>query len=355
MKSPRVLFVRLNDIGEVVMATAAIAAARMKFPEAYLALLVARPSDELVQSDPYLDRVFVCDKRKWRRGQRKAFLTELFPLVRELWRERFDIAIDLHNYASTHWLIRASDAKQRFGLATSELTSYFFTTRIPPHPEWGATHQVERFRYLTEKALGPLPPSQPIVTVSPEVQASMDRRIDTLLINGNQPNGWRKPLICFQPGASIAPRCWPPDRFATIATWLIQDYGVRIVVHAGPGEEGLIEAIRQHEPRVDGFSRLSLQELAALLIRSTLLLSNDTGPMHIAAAVGTPVVGIFGPTNPMVSGPYTEKKVIVTQNIHCSPCGIYAFDCPHHDCLNHLPLDMVQSAIMQLLNHNHGR
>lgn len=342
----RILFVRFNDIGEAVMATAAFAAARAACPDALVCAVTSLPSAQLLRTDVNLDRLFVCDKTKWRNAQRWAFLAELRALITELRSMEFDIAIDLQNVPSSHWLIRATGARSRYGLATGEFSTRLHTHRVPRTPEWETTHQVDRFRYILQQSLPDLPPTSPQLTLEENARVSIAERLESLLTAPPRASG---PLVCLQPGAGLAERTWPVERFAEIAAWLVAEREATVIVHAGPGEEPLAERIRAIEENVHILEGLTLQELAALLERCDVFVTNDSGPMHMAAALGTPQVAVFGSTDPRVSGPYTGDHIVVTKSLECSPCGRYKFECPHRACLNELPMQDVRRAVEELL------
>ncbi len=338
----RILIVRLNDIGEVVMSTAAIAAARLMCPNAFITVITAPPNDDLLRKNPDIDCLLSLNKSTWRQGQRGRFIRELYPLLHTLRKHQFDLALDLQNVPSTHWLIRASGAKRRVGFKTLDFSCRLHTDWVPVQMEKDAIHQVDRFRSILAHALGDLPETRPQLSVDPDIQYRFDTQHPV-------EEGY---TVILQPGAGLPERCWPVEYFAKLAAWLCTGKHCSVWIHAGPGEEPLAYTIREIAPQTKILSGLSLQELAAALKRCDLLVTNDSGPMHMAAALDVPLVAIFGSTDPRVSGPYrnTANTVTVTRNMRCSPCGRYKFECPHRECLTKLPFEDVRRAVEEVLD-----
>lgn len=337
----RILIVRLNDVGEAVIATAAVSAARAAWPGAFIGVLTSPPSDDLLRCDPHLDRFFVCRKSKWRQGRRAEFLRELATLLGEIRQCRFDAVVDLQNNPTTHWLIRATGIPRRVGLRTTHFSSRLHTHLVTPCDEWETTHQVDHFRQILSE-LGDVPPADPILRVDDEAQRCVDERLERL----GQSSGHR---VLLQPGAGLLGRMWPVDRYAELARWLAVERGATVMVHAGPGEEPLAETIVAREPSVIVQAGLTLQELAALLLRVDVFVTNDSGPMHIAAALGTKQVAIFGASDPRVSGPYTGPGRIVTHDRHFPFSERDEYDCSPQGTLEDVRLDTVRSVVAELL------
>jgi lipopolysaccharide heptosyltransferase II len=338
-----VLIIRLNDIGEVVMTLPSVDAVRRALPAARIGVLVSPPCHELFLHDERVNQVFVFEKKLWRERPTARGIKQLITLLRDLRRNRFDVAIDLHNNPSTHWLALASGARFRVSLDSNYWSRRLLSRRIPVEPSAEGMHNVERHFHVLS--------SVGIATRGAEYSFALDveakARVEASLKQETQPG---RPRILLQPGAGLPERCWPVQRFAELAERLMREIGAQVVVHCGPNEDHLGQRIHQEvrQPVILA-RRLSLQELAGLLTECDLLVTNDSGPMHLAAAVGTPIVAIFGPTDPRWCGPFGARAEIVTRNLDCSPCGVEKFACVRRDCLTQIPVDEVHQAVLRLL------
>ena len=344
-----VLIIRLNDIGEVVMTLPCLDAVRHALPGARIGFLVSPPSHELLLHDSRVDQIFVFEKKLWRDRPSLQGIKQLGKLLLDLHRERFDLAIDLHNNPSTHWLAYVSGARYRVSLDSKYRSRYLMTWKAAPCAGWEQMHNIERhFHVLTSVGI-PTRGAEYRFALDPESRMRVKTQLDQELEPG-------KPVVVLQPGAGLPERCWPVQRFGELAARLVEEAGAQIVVHCGPGEDHLGERIRQSVPQpVLIAKRLTLQELAGLLDLCDLLISNDSGPMHLAAALGKPVVAVFGPTHPQRSGPYQARSVAVSNYVECSPCGIQNLSCIHRKCLTDISADEVYDAAVRVLSRERDR
>lgn len=338
-----VLLIRLNDIGEVVMTLPCVDATRRALPHARIGVLVSPPSHELFLHDDRINQIFIFEKKLWRGSPTWRGMRQLAGLIRDLRRHRFDVAIDLHNNPSTHWLARASGAKLRVALDSKYRSRFVMSWRVPEDPRWEEMHTVERHLHVLSSVSIPSRGAEYGFALDPEVK----ERVKTSV---NHETNRDKPRILFQPGAGLAERCWPVAKYAELADRLTRGMGAQIIVHCGPNEDHLGQRIHQAASRpVVLARRLTLQELAGLLTECDLLVTNDSGPMHLGAAVGIPIVAIFGPTDPRRAGPFGAQAEIVTHSPDCSPCGIQLFACTHRECLTEISVDEVYQAVRRLL------
>jgi len=343
-----VLLIRLNDIGEVVMTLPCVDAVRRALPGARIGMLVSPPSHELLEYDDRINQIFVFHKKLWRDGPTWRGVKQLGGLLRDLRKHRFDVAIDLQNTPSTHWLAWASRAKFRAALESDYRSRCLLSWRAPLAAGWGRTHNVERHFHLLSSVGLPTRGAEYNFALDPKAQECVGASLRNELNPG-------KPSIVFQPGAGLPERCWPVDKFAELADRLMKEIDAQIIVHCGPNEDHLGERIRREVSKpVIIARRLTLQELGGLLSLCNLLVSNDTGPMHLAAAIGTPVVAVFGSTDPRLSGPYAASAEVISRHEDCSPCGIQKLACTHRRCLTELAVDDVYEGVLRLLLKKSG-
>jgi lipopolysaccharide heptosyltransferase II len=159
-----------------------------------------------------------------------------------------------------------------------------------------------------------------------------------------------QPLVVLHPGARWVTKLWPPPLWAQLADWLAREHDFQVAITGSAGDRPLAEEIVafMHAPAVNLAGRTSLEELAGLLAQARLAITADTGPMHLAAALGTRVMAIFGPTAPWRTGPFGEGHQIVRLDLECSPC--FQRRCPEPRCLLDLPPEVVQSACEKILS-----
>ena len=285
MDSPRrVLVIRLDRLGDVVLTTPVIQRLREAYPEAWLAMMVRPVCREVVDGNPLLNDVILYDKDGRHRG--------ILGTVRFAWglrRFRFDTAVVVHPTHRSHWIPWLAGIPVRIGY--DRKSGWLLSRRVAHHKQDGERHEAEYALELLQ-VLGLSSPASPapFVPVRAEAQRAVE---DVLRREGIEPS---ETLVAIHPSASCVSKRWMPQRFAEVADRLIDAQRLRIILIAGAEDaahaQAVERAMRHHPLNLAG--KLSVGELAGLLQRCRLLISNDSGPVHIAAAVGTQVVTLFG-------------------------------------------------------------
>jgi lipopolysaccharide heptosyltransferase II len=347
----KILLIRLDHIGDLLMTTPAIHVLKLRFPESSLSLLASPSSLPIIAGNPEINRVFPFRVPWYDGGRAQRFSPrEYMRLLRQLRREHFDAAIDFRGDFRVLWFFSfLGGAKQRVGFA--DLGGEFLLTRSFPYDEtW---HFVETNLALVNCLDGPpAPPGiQYFMKASPEDAAYIERLLSDLGMSASDR------IIGIHPATIPHWRLkrWPSERFAALADALIKREGVKIVLTGGEDDTTeltqVVSAMQERAWVIAG--KTSLSQLAELIRRYRLFISNDTGPMHIAVAVQTPLVAIFGPTDPRRSGPYGNPELfrVVRHGVPCKhPCFIS--ECPiDHECMNGITLENVLSACQDLLHH----
>lgn len=287
----RILVIRLDRIGDVVLTTPLLRALRQACPSAWIAMLVRPPCHELLDGHPDLNEVLVYDKAGRHRG--------VLSTIRFAWRlrrQRFDTAIVVHPTHRSHWIARLAGIPRRIGYARK--SGWLLTRRVPHRKQEGSRHEAEYALELLEVlGIAPTGPPRPFVPVQPEAQRFLE---DVLRREGIGPD---ELLVAIHPSASCVSKRWMPQRFGEVADRLIEAQRVRVVLVAGSEDAGHAQEVARamRHPPLNLAGKLSVGELAALLARCRLLISNDSGPVHVAAAVGTPVVALFGRAQPGIN------------------------------------------------------
>jgi heptosyltransferase-2 len=332
-----------NWVGDAIMALPALRAIRQRHPDAQISI-VARSyvadiyrdqqvANELIAYDPNGDH------RGWS-GREK--------LAADLRARKFDVALLLQNAFDAAWLAWRAQIPQRIGYAR-DARSLLLTKAIPV-PKPGEIPPHEKFYYLELlRRAGWLdqPPDEPHITLRVP-DAARQRATQTLLEAGARPHARR---IAVGAGASYgSAKCWPPDRFAKALNAQLSRADADIILFGTPSELPVSAAIASELQRapINLTGKTSIADLPALLSQCHLFLGNDSGAMHVAAAVGLPVVAVFGPTDPHGTAPVTPRLSIVQQKPYCSPCFLRR--CPtDHRCMTAVTPAMVESALQSAL------
>jgi lipopolysaccharide heptosyltransferase II len=231
---------------------------------------------------------------------------------------RFDVVVDLQGLLRSAVLGGMSGAPVRIGFANGrEGSPWFYTDRIPVPA--ASIHAVDRY-LLIARALG-AEPDKPGPSAFPlPHDAGAEAKMDALLAAVDVQMG--TVLVALNPSARWPTKRWPAESFAAVGDRLQQQVGVRVVVVGGAEDRPVVEAMMRamRTAPIDLAGKTTMKELIALLRRLQLFITNDSGPMHLAAAVGTPVIVLFGPTDPARTGPYGDGHTILRSGIPCSPC-----------------------------------
>jgi heptosyltransferase-1 len=300
----RIALVKLSSLGDVVHALPVAATLRAARPEARLTWIVERREAAVLRGHPGLDEVIVADTRGWRRARRpaavRAALADMRGLRRRLRQARFDVALDLQALIKSGAVTLATGAAVRVGFAAGwgrePLSALFTNRRVQPPPS--ARHVVEQYLTLLEPLGIDAPRVEFRLPSSPAVEARME---DWLATAGLKPHGR---LVVLNPGAGGEAKRWPLAHFATLARHLAHRADARVLVTWGPGEESAARTIVAGAESAVLAPPTDLAALLALLRRASLVVAADTGPLHMAAALGTPCVGLYGPTSAVRNGPY---------------------------------------------------
>ncbi len=344
----RRVVIRVNNwIGDVVMISPAVRAIRAHFGQARIAILAKRWVLDTLRGDPSYDDLIEYDSAGAHRG-----VAGRLRLAAALRACRFDLAILFQKAFDAAVLAFLGGARFRVGYG-SDRRSWLLTHPLkPPPPE---THHVEAFLGIA-RALG-----CPILDALPSFHLRAEDRAEAASLLAAAGLRGVEPLVTLHPGASKEPRAWQPDRFAALGRRLAERTGARIILLGSPGERRLLEQIGAAIPKEALFlpaPDLSIKVTAGIVERCHLFVGNDSGPMHIAAALGVPTVGIFGPGSPLRTAPLSarSKVVTVTKDYPCSPCRQDFFrECAPAPsgkpfCLEEVLLEDVERAAAQLLH-----
>jgi lipopolysaccharide heptosyltransferase II len=319
----RILVIRLDLIGDLVLSLTVVRALKRTYPDAEIDLLAVPASGSIALHDPDLHEIIGYDPNIWRRPRallRWQNWREARALLKRLRGRHYDLAISVFGpWAAL--LAVLSGAPRRVGFGRE---SYFgFMTDSVPGRHWkpgDRKHEVDYCLQLAHKAGATVTPQDRIPHLYVDVQAQ--QVVEQLLRESGVQEGDGPLIACHVSSNNGQSKRWPLPYWATLLDRLIRERHAQVILTGAPADLPLITEItgRMHEHPINLAGKTSLPQLAALLQRADLMITGDSGPMHIAAAVGTPLIAIHGPTDPAQSGPVSPQATILRSPIWCSPC-----------------------------------
>lgn len=335
----RKLLVRaVNWVGDAVMTTPAIGAIREHFPQTEITLLANPLVAQLFSPHAWVDRVITFDRNGAHRGIRGRL-----RLAATLRKEAFDAVIILPNSFDSALVPWLAGIPVRLG-KNSDGRGFMLTGRYSPDKDPAVIHEVGYYQNLVHHfgITGRI--DEPRLFTSQEEDLDADGLLAAHGITADDL------VIGINPGAAFgSAKRWYPDRFAEAGKRLAAEWSAKTVIFGGHGEAEIAADIEQ---RLAGAGlnlagKTTVRELMALIKRCNFFITNDSGPMHIAAAFGVPLVAIFGSTDHATTSPYTDKAVIVRKDVECAPCKLR--ECPtDHQCMTAVTAEDVVIAAMQL-------
>ena len=295
MRVESILIFSFSHIGDAVLSTCVIPPLQRHFPDARISVLVGPKSCNILWGDVRISELIIYDNRGAHAG-----LSGKRRLIRELKTRKFDLIVDLRD---SFWS-RFIDGT-RWGMPSSRRYT----------ASYRESHAVDRYLGILSahgvESEGAAPEIRLLKSEERSAAAFLSR-------NGVLE---RNMIIGIHPGGGWSYKLWPVERFAALGEFLSQRYGAKILVFSGPDEAPLQEQMAYLMKSTPILVKdVGLRELSALIQRCNIYIGNDTGPMHIAAAVGTRVIAIFGPTSAVRSGPYGSQHIVIAESIECSPC-----------------------------------
>jgi len=331
----KILVRATNWVGDAIIALPALRAVRSRFPEAEITILARSYVAAIYGNQQVADNMMVVDDKR--------------GLVSELRAQKFDVALLLQNAFEAAWLAWRAGIPERIGYARDGrgllLTKSVPVPKpgeIPPHEQYYYLELLRRAGWLDSL------PSQSFISLNvPEEKRQ--RAAEFLLSNGVSHHSLR---IAIGAGASYgSAKCWPPERFAELANRLQAQAQADVILFGTSAEAAVSSAIAagMHRSPIDLTGKTSINDLPALLSQCHLFIGNDSGAMHVAAAVSLPVVAVFGPTDPFGTAPVTPRCSVLQEKPYCSPCFLRR--CPtDHRCMTRVTPDAVEAATRQWIS-----
>jgi predicted lipopolysaccharide heptosyltransferase III len=335
-KVRQILVIKLRYIGDVLLCTPAIESLKKSFPEASITVMVNAGTEEILRRNPYLDHVVALPQNKEWRSQ--------MDLIRGLRSKRFDLALDLTDGDRSAILGFLSGASYRVGFNSEHRWRGILYHQVIEADRQGM-HAVDYHLEMVQAMGCKVDHQGPRLYPSDQDRLVVER---ALFEKGLPVNG---PFIVMHPGSRWWFKSWPSERFINLAEQLHETLGYSVVMVGGSKDmraaEEIVSACGSWVKTLAG--QISVLQLAALVQRAALFVGNDAGPMHIAAAMGTPVVALFGPTDPRVWGPWGIGHEVIWKQMDCNPC--WQSDCQRGElnCMRQITVDEVRHAVTKTL------
>ncbi|MEJ6951186.1 lipopolysaccharide heptosyltransferase II [Natronospora cellulosivora (SeqCode)] len=336
-KAKRILIIDLLYLGDLMFATPFIKELRKNFPEARIDIIVNKTFHDIMDDNPYLDNVYAYNKN--------FSLKESISFSRGLSKNHYDFALNIHGNWRTALILKLVNPQYSVGYGGRGRG--IFLDRVVSQAK--NTHMVEAYLNILREIRLEVEKSNPQLEVSDKARASIRKKL----------NDWgshsSNSLIALNTGGTWPTKRWKLKAFAELADILNNDYGKVIFIGSKADSKRVAEIIdmMESEPLL-ACGKTSLKELAALVEYCDLVISNDSGPVHVAAAVGTPTITIFGPSNDQKYRPLGDKhRILKNDDISCRPCGEHQCPLNHHKCMEEIEvsqvLDLLDNFKMEMM------
>ena len=341
-----ILIVKLSAIGDVIHTLPSLSALRKLYPEANITWVVEEDSSDIIKDHPYLNRVIVSHRKRWMadlKRPRRAIRTirEIKAFIRTLKGRSYDLVIDFHGLFKSSLIVLLSGGKRKLGYdSMQELIGLFLNDKI--YEDMGK-HAVDRYLDFLRYLGADVDNAEFLIPVQEENR----NRVKNLLTINNIDRKER--FVAVNPVAFWETKLWEDDKFARLCDRITKDLKAKIIL-TGNRSDGMIEHIQSlmSNPSVNLGGQTTLRDLAHLYKLSSVVITTDSGPMHIATAMGIPVVVLFGPTDPLRTGPYGGGHVVIRKEMSCSPC--FLKKCSSRKCMEEITVEEVFQAVEEIIN-----
>ncbi|MDI6776690.1 MAG: glycosyltransferase family 9 protein [Syntrophales bacterium] len=311
-----ILIVKLSAIGDVVHTLPSLAALRKLYPTADITWVIEEATSDLIKEHPYLDRVIVSHRKRWIRDLKKGHIGKTIKDIRSFIKairgRPYDLVIDFHGLLKSAVIVLLSSGRRKLGYhSMQELSGLFLNEKIP---EDMGKHAV--FRYLDFLRYLGADMGEPEFLIP--IQKENRERVEELLKTNHIDR--KDGFVVVNPIAFWETKLWEEEKFARLCDLITEELKVRVIFTGSECEKIHRLQSLMTLPSINLGGRTTLRDLAYLYQLAALLVTTDSGPMHIAAAVGTPVVALFGPTDPSRTGPFGQGHTVIQKGLPCSPC-----------------------------------
>ena len=339
-----ILIIKLSAIGDVVHTLPLLEVLRQNFPKARIDWMVEEEASKIIDGHKGLDNIIISYRKSWlarfiKPGEKSVVIREIIRFLRELRSVEYDVVMDLQGLLKSGILTGITRSKRKIGVTGGREGSIFFFTERPYIVDHNQ-HALDRYLKIAEYLRCNKDLWRGDIPIGGSDKIFVDK-----LIREKDMQGQR--LVAINPMARWKTKLWESRRFAIIADRLQKELSCKIIFTGSLHDRSIINEIiaMMNGECINLAGETSLKELAYLYSRCELLISTDTGPMHVAAAMGCPVVALFGPTAPCRTGPYGSGHKVISEVIECSPC--FKKRCAHMTCMKDITVDKVYNAVKE--------
>ncbi|MBL8192852.1 MAG: lipopolysaccharide heptosyltransferase I [Blastocatellia bacterium] len=339
------LIVKLSSIGDVVHTLPAVAALRQAYPKERITWVVERSASAILLDNPTIDQLIIIDTRRWRKNfWQPPTIQEFISSIKTLRKHPVDIALDFQGLLKSASIARLSRSSKILGFSNIGLrekaSRFFLTDQIDINDQ---QHVIEKnLQLVASLGIDIKQPFQFPISVPKTDELYIDKLLENLQVTE---------FAIINPGGGWPTKLWSAEKFGQMADWLWENYKLPSLVTFGPGEENLAQRVIKASRSSHCYSvTTNLKQFVALARRATLFLGGDTGPLHLAAACQTPIVGIYGPTQPKRNGPFDKADLTVGLEDLACRVNCHRRRCPtNNECMD-ISLNTVAKAIEKRLS-----
>ncbi|GAX59741.1 ADP-heptose:LPS heptosyltransferase [Candidatus Scalindua japonica] len=348
-----ILIIRLSAIGDVINVLPSLRLLRTHFPKSRITWLVEDRAKEILTDHPDIDEVIIYPRKKWQSNILKIHtslkvISEALSFYKKLRRNHYDLVIDFQGNLKSAVMNLITGSDNRFGFGKGHCKEFnYLSTQCHAYPVGRKIHRIEKnLSLIGELGIEPL-------FMRPELPVTKENKeYISMFINNNTTNP-SLPIILIHPGTSKfgSFKQWSPKNYSLLANMILEKYEVNIIFTWGPGELNTVKEIikSMKYKALPACKTDSIKQLIELIRLSSLFIGGDTGPLHIASIMNIPVVGIYGPKDPITYGPYNGKAIVIKKDIPCSPCRKRT--CGDPKCMTTIIPDDVFCGVERLLLH----
>jgi lipopolysaccharide heptosyltransferase I len=343
MSAPKILILKFSALGDIVHTLPVAATIRQSLPDSHIVWMVEERFQSLLFDNPDINEIIPLRTKVWRKNWNSQSFREILDTIKTLRQHKFDIVLDLHGLIKSGIIAGLSGASMRVGFHKKnckEKVSALFTNKKAPYMAEGR-HVVDMYLALLQTALGKTEEKKVFSLPIPEEADEKSRQL--FAQNSDLTD---RPVIGINPGAGFTSKQWELNRFAKLADRISAELGYSILLTWGPGEESKVQQISNQMEQKNWIAPpTSILESIALYKRMALLVSCDSGPLHLAAALGIPTVSIFGPTDPKRNGAYGVDHEAVYKVLSCSFCWKKTCPLGTQECMKQVTTDEVFDSV----------
>ncbi len=338
-KPKRILVVKLDHIGDVILATPVFSNLRLTFPDADIDALTGDWSRVILENHPDVNKVWVYNSPAFSRSQKPTPLKEVFQLYRNLQGQNYDLLINLRGDWRVILLSLFRVSSKRIDRASIQVANKFGSA------QFSSKHEASRNLDVLKRVGIPTPIQHATFSVTSEDEEWASKFLLDQNINLDQP------IIAIHPGSPIPLKRWIPKRYAELADWLVEKKSAKVLFVGVKDEIPIITEIQDimHRESISIAGKTNLPQLASILLKITVFIGNDSGPMHLAAAVGTNTIGLFGPGDPERFGPIGHNCATLRKKLNCPPCTGKVCRFGEEGCMSKI---QVTDVVLTLKEHN---